>query len=415
MDIETLIKSVAEKSKDLYEKFINLSHARKIAIYLIFSAFAIAIGLGASGVRFAYNVNYDGQVIATVKDKTQFNAAVKLVKQRVNSFDKEVEKAVVNPSYQATVVLRDGIDSNDAVADAIIESTENIVVGYELKIDGKVVARLANNKIEKYIEFNKNDYALDNAECVCKYEKEIELVKTYFVSGEFDSILVAKAAIDAVPVRCVATVVTDKPIANKVINQKTGAMLRGDTQVLVEGSEGLRRVTEMVVTVNGQETARIITSNLTIAQPVDRVVKVGTAVSIASASEQLLAESSGFICPLPAKSFTVSAYYGDGRNHKGLDLAANKGTSIFAVADGVVTYSGWNGGYGYLVVIDHGNGKVTKYGHASTLCVSKGERVVAGQVIAKVGSTGNSTGNHLHFEVIVDGKNYNPAPFLKLK
>ena len=96
-------------------------------------------------------------------------------------------------------------------------------------------------------------------------------------------------------------------------------------------------------------------------------------------------------------------------------MTAKKGTSIFAVAEGTVTFSGWNGGYGYLVVIDHGNGYVTKYGHASKLLVSKGERVVAGQVIAEVGTTGNSTGNHLHFEVLINGVNYNPAPFVKIK
>ena len=155
MELETLMKSVAEKtkslikaavkeSKALYSKFANFSHARKIAIYLIFSVFAIAIGLGASGVRFAYNVNYGGEIIATVKNKTQFDDAVKLVKQKVNSFEKEVEEAVENPSYEATVVLSGGIDSKDAVADAIIANTEKIAVGYDLVIDGEVVACLEN-------------------------------------------------------------------------------------------------------------------------------------------------------------------------------------------------------------------------------------------------------------------------------
>lgn len=426
MELETLIKSVAEKSKPmiktvvkeskvLYSKFVNFSHARKIAIYLIFSVFAIIIGLGASGVRFAYNVNYGGEVIATVKNKTQFDDAVKLVKQKVNSFEMEVEEAVENPSYEATVVLSGAIDSEDAVADAIIANTEKIAVGYDLIIDGEVVACLENDKISSYIENRKNSFTIESAKCVCKFEKSVELVKTYVVKEKFDSVFEAKLAIDAIPVRCVATVVSDVAIPNKVINEKTGTMLRGDSQVLVEGSEGLRRVTQTVVTVNGEESARITVSNVTLSQPVDRVVKVGTAISIASAKEQLLAENSGFICPVPAGKFTISAYYGDGRNHKGLDFAAKKGTSIFAVAEGTVTFSGWNGGYGYLVVIDHGNGYVTKYGHASKLLVSKGERVVAGQVIAEVGTTGNSTGNHLHFEVLINGVNYNPAPFVKIK
>ncbi len=415
MELETLIKSAAERLKDLYTKFINLSHARKIAVYLIFSVFAIAIGLGASGVRFAYNVNYDGQVIATVKDKTQFDAAVKLVKQKVNCFERELDVAVTTPTYEATVVLNSGIDSEVTIADAIIANTDKIDMGYQLKIDGRPVALLKDDSLASYIEEYKNSFASKEGESVCKFEKSVTLEKNYFVSANFDTELDAKALINSVPVRCVTTVTNDVVIENSTIKQNTATMLRGDTQVLVEGSNGLRRLSQTVITVNGEETVRITNSAVTLSNPVDRVIKVGTAVSIASAKEQLLAENSGFVCPVPAGNFTISAYYGDGRNHKGLDLAAKKGTSIFAVSDGVVTFSGWNGGYGYLVVIDHGNGYVTKYGHASELLVANGERVVAGQVIAKVGSTGNSTGNHLHFEVLVNGVNYNPAPFLKLK
>ena len=142
MELEPLIKSVVKKSKVLYSKMINLSHARKIAIFLVFSIFAVAIGLGASGVRFAYKVNYGGEVIATVKDKTQFDAAVKIVKERVNSVSHKIDDAVETPKYEATVVLNSLIDSEGDIADAIIANTENIVEGYEVIIDGKVVACL---------------------------------------------------------------------------------------------------------------------------------------------------------------------------------------------------------------------------------------------------------------------------------
>ncbi len=414
MELETLMKTVAEKSKFLYSKLIGLSHARKIAIFLVISIFAVAIGLGASGVRFAYKVNYGGEVIATVKDKTQFDAAVKIVKERVNSFEEEVDAAVQTPKYEATVVLNSVIDTEDAVADAIIANTEKIVEGYEVRVDGKVVACLENDTISTYIDARKNNFAI-NPESVCQFEKNIELVKGYYLTSDFDTEEEAKLAVDEVPVKCVATVVTDIEIANKTVKQYTNTMLRGDSKVLVAGSNGVRRLTETVTTVNGEVSERVTVTDVTVSEPVNRVVKVGTAVSTASASQQLIAQNSGFICPLPAGSFKISAYYGDGRNHKGLDLCAPKGTSIFAVASGTVTYSGWKNGYGYMVIIDHGDGKVTKYAHASSLCVQRGERVSAGQVIARVGSTGNSTGNHLHFEVVVNGVNHNPAPYLKLK
>ena len=98
--------------------------------------------------------------------------------------------------------------------------------------------------------------------------------------------------------------------------------------------------------------------------------------------------------------------------HKGLDIAASGGTPIKAVADGTVIRSGWSSGYGNLVVIDHGNGVTTYYGHCSRLYVSKGTSVKAGDNIAAVGSTGNSTGNHLHFEIRLNGEQVNPQKYV---
>lgn len=98
--------------------------------------------------------------------------------------------------------------------------------------------------------------------------------------------------------------------------------------------------------------------------------------------------------------------------HSGIDYAAPYGTSILAAEDGVVLTAGWNGGYGYCVTVNHGGGYVTLYGHCSSLSVSAGQTVKRGQTIAKVGSTGNSTGNHLHFEVRVNGSTVDPAGYL---
>jgi murein DD-endopeptidase MepM/ murein hydrolase activator NlpD len=100
--------------------------------------------------------------------------------------------------------------------------------------------------------------------------------------------------------------------------------------------------------------------------------------------------------------------------HAGIDLAGPIGTPIFATADGVVTAAGFNsGGYGNLVKIDHGRGIETRYGHLSAVLVSPGQRIVRGQQIARMGSTGRSTGSHLHYEVRIDGRAVNPIPFMK--
>lgn len=98
--------------------------------------------------------------------------------------------------------------------------------------------------------------------------------------------------------------------------------------------------------------------------------------------------------------------------HTGLDIAAAYGTTIKAAASGTVTFSGTKGSYGKLVVITHSNGVQTYYGHCSKLVVSVGDTVTQGQKIAEVGSTGNSTGNHLHLEIRVNGVAYNPQNYL---
>lgn len=98
--------------------------------------------------------------------------------------------------------------------------------------------------------------------------------------------------------------------------------------------------------------------------------------------------------------------------HTGMDIAAGAGTSIKVPLAGTVTFAGWNGGYGNYVVVDHGNGLQTAYAHQSQILVSVGQRVNAGDVIGKVGTTGDSTGPHLHFEVKRNGEFVNPRDFL---
>ena len=98
--------------------------------------------------------------------------------------------------------------------------------------------------------------------------------------------------------------------------------------------------------------------------------------------------------------------------HTGLDISAPKGTPIKAAASGTVTFSGWKGSYGYMIVISHGNGIQTYYAHCSQLYASVGETVSQGETIASVGSTGNSTGPHLHLEVRINGVAYNPQNYV---
>jgi murein DD-endopeptidase MepM/ murein hydrolase activator NlpD len=107
-------------------------------------------------------------------------------------------------------------------------------------------------------------------------------------------------------------------------------------------------------------------------------------------------------------------FRGGAAMHAGIDLSGPIGTPIYATADGVVTTAEYNGGgYGNLVKIDHGRGIETRYGHLSSMSVRPGDRVTRGQQIGRMGSTGRSTGSHLHYEVRIDGRAVNPVPFMK--
>jgi murein DD-endopeptidase MepM/ murein hydrolase activator NlpD len=107
-------------------------------------------------------------------------------------------------------------------------------------------------------------------------------------------------------------------------------------------------------------------------------------------------------------------FHGGGAFHAGIDLTGSIGDAIHAAADGVVVRAGWWAGYGKVVVVDHGNGMETRYGHLSRFHVKEGDIIRQGQVIGGMGSTGRSTGTHLHFEIRLDGRPVDPQPFLDL-
>ncbi|MFC7535771.1 M23 family metallopeptidase [Sphingomonas sp. GCM10030256] len=124
--------------------------------------------------------------------------------------------------------------------------------------------------------------------------------------------------------------------------------------------------------------------------------------------------------PVRTAAFTSSfgvrsdPFRGSAAMHAGIDLAGPAGTPIYATAEGVVSSAGWhNGGYGNLIKLDHGRGIETRYAHLSSIAVRPGQRIKRGDVIGRMGSTGRSTGSHLHYEVRIDGRAVNPIPFMK--
>jgi murein DD-endopeptidase MepM/ murein hydrolase activator NlpD len=140
-------------------------------------------------------------------------------------------------------------------------------------------------------------------------------------------------------------------------------------------------------------------------------VKESSGTSFAAALDSAVGGGKAFVKPMDGR---VTSEFGPrwGTMHKGLDLAAPAGSPIRAVTGGTVRRANWNGGYGNAVIIDHGNGLSTLYGHAASLDVKPGQKVNAGDIIAREGSTGDSTGPHLHFEVRLNDKQIDPRPWL---
>lgn len=159
-------------------------------------------------------------------------------------------------------------------------------------------------------------------------------------------------------------------------------------------------------------------------QEITKLINAAKVKVTGSSTNKIYPAGAGGILAHPVPAYAGRPYNDTYRNrinpitgkaelHTGLDLKATYGTDIVAAEAGTVIFAGARGGYGNTVIIDHGNGMTTLYGHNSSLTVSKGQTVQRGQVIAKAGSTGYSTGVHAHFEVRINGQHTDPAPYLK--
>jgi murein DD-endopeptidase MepM/ murein hydrolase activator NlpD len=133
-------------------------------------------------------------------------------------------------------------------------------------------------------------------------------------------------------------------------------------------------------------------------------------ITAPKSSEEISPESSGKMF-WPTVGHRITQYFS--WNHKAVDIANHTGTPIYAAKAGVIQYNGWGKGYGNEIVIDHGGGMITRYGHLSKSLVERGQEVEAGEQIGDMGSTGWSTGPHVHFEVIINGTKYNPLNYIK--
>lgn len=196
--------------------------------------------------------------------------------------------------------------------------------------------------------------------------------------------------------------------------KQTDDKLRGYRHIEQKGVPGKREVTYQIVRHNDLTIEENILNETIVQEPVKEIVLQGTRVAVASRGSDSGTYSAGSgQLAWPLRGGITSAYGYRGREfHTGMDIDGNTGDAIRAADDGKVTGAGWEGGYGKMITINHGNGIVTRYAHCSSINVKVGQRVSKGEVIGRVGSTGRSTGSHLHFEVLVNGNPVNPKRYL---
>ncbi|MBR1866333.1 MAG: M23 family metallopeptidase [Lachnospiraceae bacterium] len=186
-----------------------------------------------------------------------------------------------------------------------------------------------------------------------------------------------------------------------VVYEDDAEMFIGETQVVQEGSPGTHIVTDLVTYKDDLECGREQLEETVEVAAVAEIVKRGTK------------SQPTYMYPVTIWTITSNFGYRWGRLHAGVDVGVPIGTTVRASRAGQVVTAGWVGGYGNCVIIDHGDGISTRYGHLSEVTVSVGQYVDQGQQVALSGNTGRSTGPHLHFEIRVNGEAVDPLPYLE--
>lgn len=426
------------------------------------AAISVCIAVNQLGWRIGYEVFVDGENVGWVTEKKSVYDAIKdvnfYVKKHLGddaNYDKE-------PVFVRRIVLDDKLAPRDVLKANMLENVDSLVKGYAVYIDDKFAFGVSNEGSAKEILEQhkksvvgettdnmdigfcekteiKNEYM--SASSVKSVKSALDILagknqnlKTYIVESgdtlwgiaeetdltvneivslnegveeniDVGTVLKLEEPQPLLSVRCVQTVASVEPVPFEVKKINDNSIYEGENVIAQKGVEGSQKVLARVTTINGVEKDKRVLSSEKVIEPITQIEKIGT-------KERPLTTGSGtFINPTGG---VLSSRYGQrwNRQHNGIDIAGEHNSDIKAADGGLVTYASWMSGYGNYVIINHENGYQTAYAHCQSLNVSVGERVAKGQVIAKMGSTGRSTGTHLHFEVKKNGVFVNPLDYV---
>lgn len=379
-------------------------------IVLIVGTTVVALATDATA---AFDVMYQGSSLGTVKDASVLAEAEILAAKKLNNID--CNRYLIETSLSQTIVAADRLLDASALADIMIAQSDEITTAAVLCIEGNQVAMeqesaSIDSALADYLVQYQEEKGMDSV----AFGAGIEVLQIYTPKSTFEQMASAadylEAHFDTLPMQSVTHVVETRSIAYQTVKTTSTKYTAGTEVVTQEGVDGVEEVTYQISVVNGVAAGKTEISSRVVQEPVECHVTVGTKRIIAADKNG----TAPMLWPLQRVSTSyVSSYVGDGRGHKGMDIAAPAGTPIYAAEGGTVITAGKSGsGYGNYIVIRHNNGLETLYAHCSALYVTQGETVAAGEHIAAVGRTGNSTGNHLHFEVHKNGVFVDPANYI---
>ena len=407
--------------------------------------------------NYVLAVEVNGSVVGYVQTEQVFDSAKEEVAQRINYAGTDREGWTVEPSYQIAVG-EEVMDENQMAAAILESSSDEIQNATGVYVNGELVAVTTEGDVLQAdldsmtapyedpdnpnltVEFTK-DIRLENSlyftDTIVPVEQIIEKFHgeeqgaVYYtvqqgdtpwtVAGSFGisvdelqaqnpqqdfstsfyvgDVLTISQAMPYLQVKRTLISTYQETIPYSTEEQDDNELAFGSTKIVQEGAEGLAEVTQQQVFYgdSSSPSETTIIDRVVLQEPVTKIIARGKKL----ANGDLASTGSGSLMwPVPGYTYVsrwMSSY------HKGADICAPYGTPIYASDSGVVTTAGYHYSYGNYVIINHGNGYQTLYAHASRLNVHVGQAVSQGDVIAYVGSTGNSTGNHCHFEVYVNG------------
>ena len=334
---------------------IHTRRTMKLIILISISLLAI-IGVIASFYKISYSVSLDGRMIGYTDNKSKLQSQINSYIEKGEDENAAFVQVDSLPEYKICLLKRD-VESNDDEIFNAIKSTGTPYYRYYAILENQEEKVYVPDFTEAEEIVNqlkqKNSTNIDNITIAEKYDAELKVM---------DNIDDAVASLYVEPKNIV------------VASSKSTSKISTGTAVKATGT------VNTAMTISGTKVAL----GISLTKPVSGIIssRFGVRSSIRSSA------------------------------HTGLDIATSTGTPVIAAASGTVTFAGWKGSYGNLMVITHSNGVQTYYGHCSKLYCSAGQAVSQGQTIAAVGSTGNSTGPHLHFEIRVSGVAYNPQNYL---